>query len=343
MTATVSQALNRLVAKHDLSEEEMLDVMRVIMGGNATPALIAGFLMALRVKGESVTEITAAARVMREFATRVELDVPNLVDMCGTGGDGAHTFNISTTAMFVAAAAGARVAKHGGRSVSSSCGSADILESLGANINLAPEQVSETIKKVGIGFMFAPNHHSAMKHIAPVRKELGVRTVFNILGPLTNPAGAKHQLMGVFHPDLVSVQAEVLKRLGSAHVLVVHADSGLDEIALIGNTKVAELVRGEIQIYKLTAQQFGFASYTQDQIAAGLTAKTLDESKAKMMQALSNEPGPARDIVALNAAAALLAADVVPDLKQGVDLALKVIAEGKARAKLDAFVDASKA
>ncbi|MBU3725683.1 MAG: anthranilate phosphoribosyltransferase, partial [Burkholderiaceae bacterium] len=234
MAFTIAQALNRVVAHQDLTHEEMIDIMRAIMSGDASPVQTAGVLTALRVKVETTTEVAAAATVMREFATQVEVNVPHLVDMCGTGGDGAQTFNISTAAMFVAAAAGANVAKHGGRSVSSATGSADILEKLGASIHLAPEKVAESIRQCGVGFMFAPNYHPAMKHIAPVRKELGVRTIFNILGPLTNPANAAHQLMGVFHPELVAIQAEVLRKLGSNHVLVVHARSGLDEIALHG-------------------------------------------------------------------------------------------------------------
>jgi anthranilate phosphoribosyltransferase len=258
--------------------------------------------------------------------------------MCGTGGDGAHTFNISTAAMFVAAAAGANVAKHGGRSVSSSCGSADILESFGANINLPPDRVAQSIQRCGVGFMFAPNHHSAMKHIAPVRKELGVRTMFNILGPLTNPAGAKHQLMGVFNESLVPQQAQVLKALGSTHVLIVHATSGLDEIAIGGDTAVAELKNGDIHQYRITAQQFGIPQYSDQEIKAALKATSVDESKNRIHSALANEPGPARDIVALNAAGALLAADVVGDWQSGLDLAFKVIASGAAKQKLEAFI-----
>jgi len=338
MSFSVSQALNRCAAHEDLTREEMLDVMRDIMSGKVSPVLISALLVALRVKGESIAEIAAAAQVMREFATRVQVDLPHLVDICGTGGDGANTFNISTTAMFVAAAAGANVAKHGGRSVSSTCGSADMLESLGANIHLPPDKVVASLHQVGVGFMFAPNHHSAMKHIAPVRKELGVRTMFNILGPLTNPAGAPHQLMGVFHPDLVTVQAQVLRELGSRHVIVVSAKSGLDELALRGETSVAELKNSAIEHYTVTAQQFGFPAYTQAELDAGLRADGLDSSKARMDAALNNEPGPARDIVALNAAGALLAADVVGSWQQGVDLALKVMAQGLAKQKQADFI-----
>lgn len=341
MSFSVSQALNRCAAHEDLTREEMLDVMRDIMSGKISPVLISALLVALRVKGECIAEIAAAAQVMREFATRVQVDLPHLVDICGTGGDGANTFNISTTAMFVAAAAGANVAKHGGRSVSSTCGSADMLESLGANIHLPPDKVVASLHQVGVGFMFAPNHHSAMKHVVPVRKELGVRTMFNILGPLTNPAGAQHQLMGVFHPDLVTVQAQVLRELGSRHVIVVSAKSGLDELALRGETSVAELKNSAIDHYTVTAQQFGFPNYTQEELDAGLRADGMDSSKALMDAALNNEPGPARDIVALNAAGALLAADVVDSWQQGVDLALKVMAEGLAKQKQADFIAAT--
>lgn len=334
----ISQALNRLVAHDDLSHDEMAAIMRQIMAGDASPIQTAGFLMALRVKSETTTEIAAAASVMREFASHVDLDLPHLVDICGTGGDGAHTFNISTTAMFVVAAAGAVVAKHGGRSVSSSCGSADILERLGANIQLSPAQVATCIRETGVGFMFAPNHHAAMKHIAPVRKELGVRTIFNILGPLTNPAGAKHQLMGVFHQDLAVTQAEVLKQLGSTHVLIVHAKSGLDEIALSGETVVAELKNGQIQSYPINAQQFGFPVYTEAELRQGLGADSAEASERLMREALNNTPGPARDIVAINAAGALLASDRASTWEEAVHLALQTLASGAARKQLDVFV-----
>lgn len=338
MAFTVSQALNRFVAHEDLTHEEMLDVMRQVMSGQVSPVLIGAMLAALRVKVETITEVAAAAQVMREFATHVKVDLPHLVDMCGTGGDNAKTFNISTAAMFVAAAAGARVAKHGGRSVSSASGSADLLELLGVDINLTPDQVAESLRQAGIGFMFAPNHHTAMKHIAPIRKELGVRTIFNILGPLTNPANAPRQLMGVFHPDLVAIQAEVLRKLGSEHVLIVHARSGMDEVALSGETMVAELQFSHIQHYTVTAQQFGFPSYSAQELDDGLRANSLEESKARVLSALSNALGPARDIVALNAAGALLAADVVKSWQEGVDLALKAISDGSARKKMDQFI-----
>ena len=341
MAFTIAQALNRVVAHQDLTHEEMIDIMRAIMSGDASPVQTAGVLTALRVKVETTTEVAAAATVMREFATSVEVRVPHLVDMCGTGGDGAHTFNISTAAMFVAAAAGANVAKHGGRSVSSSTGSADILEKLGANIHLSPEKVAESIRRCGIGFMFAPNYHPAMKHIAPIRKELGVRTIFNILGPLTNPAQAEHQLMGVFHPELVSIQSEVLRKLGSTRVLVVHARSGLDEIALHGETMIGELQFGHVQHYTITAQQFGFPNYSVQECDAALRAESPQVSEAKLRAALANERGPARDIVAINAAGALLAANVSPDWQSAVDLAMRTIASGAAKTKLDEFVAVS--
>jgi len=344
---SIATALNQLVARQDLSREQMLSVMRQVMAGEVPPAPLAALLLALRVKRESVVEIAAAAEVMREFATPVPVnlnDIPNLVDLCGTGGDGAHTFNISTTAMFVAAAAGAKVAKHGGRAVSSSTGSADVLEGLGANIHLPPQKVADCIRSVGVGFMFAPNHHTAMKHVAPVRKELGVRTMFNILGPLTNPAGARHQLMGVFSTELVRTQAEVLRSLGSKHVIVVHAKNGLDEIAIDGETFMAELTAsGDINERMVFAQQFGIDAYSAEQLQKGLGARSLDEAKARMVSALSNEPGPARDIVLMNAAAALWAADVASSFADGLRQARAAIESGSARKTLDAFVEYTKA
>lgn len=338
----LSEALNRLVARQDLSRDEMLLLMRQVMAGDVPPTQLAAFLMALRVKRESVEEIAAAAQVMREFATPVPVQleqIPGLVDLCGTGGDGAHTFNISTTAMFVAAAAGARVAKHGGRAVSSSTGSADVLEALGANIHLAPNQVARCIDEVGVGFMFAPNHHAAMKHVAPVRKELGVRTIFNILGPLTNPAGARHQLMGVFSTELVRTQAEVLRSLGSQHVLVVHARNGLDEIAIEGETFLAELTSdGDIHERLVFAQQYGVPAYSAEDLQRGLSARNKDEALARLKSALSDEPGPARDIVVMNAGAALWAADVATSLADGIRQARAVLQSGAAAKKLDEFV-----
>jgi anthranilate phosphoribosyltransferase len=344
---TLPQALNQLVARQDLSREQMLSVMRRIMGGEVPATQVAGFLLALRVKKESVAEIAAAAEAMREFATPVQVDlrdVEGLVDLCGTGGDGQHSFNISTTAMFVASAAGAKVAKHGGRAVSSSTGSADVLEALGVNIHLPPERVSQCVREVGVGFMFAPNHHSAMKHVAPIRKELGVRTVFNILGPLTNPASARHQLMGVFNVELVRTQAEVLRSLGSKHVVVVHARNGLDEIAIDGETFMAELTpEGDIHEKLIFAQQYGVPAYSADELTKGLGARTLDDAKARLISALENEPGPARDIVVMNAGAALWAADVASSLADGIRQARAALESGAARAKLQAFIEFTQA
>ena len=328
-------ALNRVIEHREIFREEMLALMRSILKGEVSPTLIAAILIGLRVKKETIGEIAAAAEVMREFATSVPVaDSANLIDTCGTGGDLAHTFNISTASMFVAAAAGATIAKHGGRSVSSTSGSADVLESLGANINLTPGQVAHTIQKTGIGFMFAPNHHSAMKHAAPVRKELGVKTLFNILGPLTNPAGARQQVMGVFHPDLVGIQARVLERLGSRRVMVVHGLDGLDEISLSGPTMVGELRDGRIKEYTITPQDFGMKIAD----ASAVRATSVHESKAMLLRALENEPGPARDIVGLNAGASIYVAGLADSLEDGVGKALDVLASGKARSKVDEFV-----
>jgi anthranilate phosphoribosyltransferase len=297
--------------------------------------MIAALTMGLRVKKESIGEITAAAQVMREFATKVEVaDRAHLVDIVGTGGDASHTFNISTASMFVAAAAGARVAKHGGRSVSSSSGSADVLEALGANINLKPEQVAASIASTGIGFMFAPNHHAAMKHAAPVRKELGVRTIFNILGPLTNPAGAPNQLLGVFHPDLVGIQVRVLQRLGSSHVLVVYGKDGMDEASLGAATMVGELKDGEIREYEIHPEDFGLQMVSN----RGFKVADAAESKQRLIDAISGIPGPAQDIVVLNAGLALYAADVASSIAEGITLARDVVASGAALEKLHAFV-----
>ena len=332
---TDQQALQRVIEHREIFHDEMLGLMRRIMMGEVSPVVMAGLITGLRVKKETVGEITAAAQVMREFATPVEVtDKAHLVDLCGTGGDGAHTFNISTTAMFVAAAAGARVAKHGGRSVSSSTGSADVLEALGVGINLQPANVAQTLAETGIGFMFAPNHHGAMKHAAPVRKELGVRTLFNILGPLTNPAGAPNQLMGVFHTDLVGIMARVLQRLGSHHVLVVHGRDGLDEITLSGETLVAELKDGEVREYTITPGQFGIGEHD----GSMLKAATREMSLAVLRRVLDNEAGPARDIVLLNAGAALYAADVADSLADGVERAREALASGRAAETLDRFV-----
>jgi anthranilate phosphoribosyltransferase len=332
---TDQQALQRVIEHREIFHDEMLGLMRRIMTGEMSPVVMAAFITGLRVKKETVGEITAAAQVMREFATPVQVaNKLNLVDLCGTGGDGQHTFNISTAAMFVAAAGGARVAKHGGRSVSSSTGSADALEAFGASINLRPEQVAQCLQDTNVGFMFAPNHHGAMKHAAPVRKELGVRTLFNILGPLTNPAGAPNQLMGVFHPDLVGILARVLQRLGSDHVLIVHGRDGLDEITLSGETMVAELKNGEVREYSISPTQFGLAEHD----GSMLKAPSKDLSVAIIRRVFDNEPGPARDIVLLNAGAALYAANVADSLANGVDRARDALASGRAGEALFNFI-----
>ena len=332
---TPQEALARIIDHREIFHEEMLTLMRQIMGGEVSPTLIAAIVTGLRVKKETIGEISAAAQVMREFATKVSIaDAPNLIDTCGTGGDAAHTFNISTAAMFVASAAGAKVAKHGGRSVSSKCGSADVLEALGVNINFTPEQVAKSINDVGIGFMFAPNHHSAMKYAAPVRRELGVKTIFNILGPLTNPAGAKQQVMGVFHPDLVGIQARVLQRLGSRRVMIVHGREGLDEISLCGPTLIAELKQDEISEYEVSPVDVGLIRCD----AAALRVDGIEASKAMLLSALDNRDGPARDIVAFNAGASIYVAGLAGSLADGVKKALATIARGAARSKLDQLV-----
>ena len=335
---TDQQALQRVIEHREIFHDEMLGLMRRIMTGEMSPVVMAALITGLRVKKETVGEITAAAQVMREFATPVKMaDTAHLVDLCGTGGDGAHTFNISTAAMFVAAAAGARIAKHGGRSVSSSTGSADALEALGAAITLNAEQVAQCLADTGVGFMFAPNFHGAMKHAAPVRKELGVRTLFNILGPLTNPAGAPNQLMGVFHADLVGIMARVLQRLGSDHVLVVHGRDGLDEITLNGETLVAELKNGQISEYTVHPSQFGLAEHD----GTLLKASSREASIEIMRAVLDNQPGPARDIVLLNAGAAIYAANVADSLADGVERAREALTSGRAAARLAAFVQAT--
>ena len=332
---TPQEALARVIEHREIFREEMLALMRAIMSGEVSPVLIAAIISGLRVKKETIGEIAAAAEVMREFATKVPVpDEPNLIDTCGTGGDAAHSFNISTAAMFVAAAAGARIAKHGGRSVSSKSGSADVLEALGANINLKPEQVARSIAEAGVGFMFAPNHHSAMKHAAPVRRELGVKTIFNILGPLTNPAGARQQVMGVFHPDLVGIQARVLQRLGSRRVMIVHGVEGLDEISISGPTMIGELKDGEIREYTIAPKDFGLQVAGHDAIRVADVA----QSKAMILAALENREGAARDIVALNAGASIYIAGLAATLGDGVEQARTVLASGAARRKLDQFV-----
>jgi anthranilate phosphoribosyltransferase len=335
MSMTPQEALQRVIEHREIFHDEMLDLMRQIMSGQISPVMIAAITIALRVKKETIGEITAAAQVMRELATRVEVkDVHNLVDVVGTGGDGARTFNISTAAIFVAAAAGARVAKHGGRAVSSQSGSADALEALGVNIKLKPEQVAQCIDEVGVGFMFAPNHHTAMKHAAPVRRELGVRTIFNILGPLTNPAGAPTQLMGVFHPDLVGIQIRVLQRLGARHAMTVFGLEGLDEISISGKTMIGELKDGRIEEYTVHPERFGLPLHDP----RTLCVETVEQSSAMVLGALDNKPGAARDIVALNAGAAIYVAGKAASMEEGVELAFEAIASGAARAKLDKLV-----
>ena len=334
MTLSPQQALLRCIENREIFHDEMLALFRQIMGGEMSPVMIAALTMGLRVKKETIGEIAAAAQVMREFAAKVEVaNADNLVDIVCTGGDGAHTFNISTASMFVAAAAGARVAKHGGRSVSSASGSADALEALGVNINLKPAQVAQSIAETGIGFMFAPNHHAAMKHAAPVRKELGVRTIFNILGPLTNPAGAPNIMMGVFHPDLVGIQARVLQQLGAKHAVVVWARDNMDEVSLGAATMVGELVDGEIREYEIHPEDFGL----QMSSSRNLKVANAAESIAKIREALDNQPGPARDIVLLNTGTALYAAGVASSIVDGVDRAREAVASGAARAKLEQF------
>ena len=335
MTISQQEALLRCIDHREIFHDEMLSLFRKIMSGEMSPVMIAALTMGLRVKKETVGEIAAAAQVMREFSTKVPLaDTSNLLDIVGTGGDGANTFNISTASMFVAAAAGARVAKHGGRSVSSSSGSADVLESFGVNINLKPEQVAQSIAQTGIGFMFAPNHHAAMKHAAPVRKELGVRTIFNILGPLTNPAGAPKILMGVFHADLVGIQVRVLQRLGAQHAVVVWGRDNMDEVTLGAGTLVGELVDGEIREYEIHPEDFGLQMVaTRNLKVSGAT-----ESKEKILEALNNVTGPVRDIVALNAGTALYAAGVAASIADGLTKARAVIASGAALKKLEQFV-----
>lgn len=338
MPITDQEALLRCIEHREIFHDEMLSLFRRIMKGEMSPLMIAALTMGLRVKKETIGEIAAAAQVMREFATPVPCrDTSNLVDIVGTGGDGAQTFNISTASMFVAAAAGARVAKHGGRSVSSSSGSADVLESFGANINLTPAQVAQSIEQTGIGFMFAPNHHAAMKHAAPVRKELGVRTIFNILGPLTNPAGAPNILMGVFHADLVGIQVRVLQRLGAQHAIVVWGRDNMDEVSLGAGTMVGELVNGEIREYEIHPEDFGL----QMTASRNLKVSNAVESKEKVLEALQDQPGAARDIVAINAGTALYAAGVASSIADGLEKARAAIASGAAKAKLDQFVQAT--
>ena len=333
----MQSAIRAVIEKRDLSSEEMTTIMRMVMAGEATPAQIGGFLVGLRAKGETVDEIAAAASVMRELAVPVKVADPHLVDVVGTGGDSSGTFNISTTSTFVVAAAGGRVAKHGNRSVSSTCGSADVLEAAGVKIDLDAEQVARCIEAVGVGFMFAPKHHGAMKHAAGPRREMGIRTLFNLLGPLTNPAGAPNQLLGVFGREWVEPLAHVLNRLGSRHVLVVHADDGLDEITISGPTCVAELKDNEVSIYTVTPEQFGMSRSD----TAALKADSIDESLTIMRAVLDNTAGPPRDIVALNSGAAIYAAGLSEDLESAVGKAFDAIRSGAAKVRLETLVDIS--
>ncbi len=326
-------AIKAVTERRDLSGDEMRAVMRTIMTGEATPAQIGGFLIGLRMKGETVDEIAAAASVMRELATGVQIDGEHVVDIVGTGGDGSNTFNISTASTFVVAAAGGKVAKHGNRAVSSKSGAADLLEAAGVNLGISPEQVAECVAQVGVGFIFAPMHHSAMKHAIGPRKEMGVRTIFNVLGPLTNPAGVANQLLGVYSKALVEPIAEVLNKLGSNHVLVVHSEDGMDEISIGAPTFVAELKGGKVKSYTIQPEDFGMA---RSDIAA-LAVDGAEASLAVIKRVLAGEAGPARDIVALNAGAAIYAAGLADTLAAGVERAQAVIDSGEAAAKLDAL------
>ena len=338
MPITNTEALTRIIEHREIFHDEMLTLMRRIMSGEMSPVMVAAIAIGLRVKKETIGEIAAAAQVMREFAIPVVVpDKQHLVDIVGTGGDSSHTFNISTAATFVAAAAGARVAKHAGRAVSSTSGSADVMEALGAYIGLTPEQVAACLEETGVAYMFAPNHHTAMKHAAPVRRELGVRTIFNILGPLTNPAGAPNQVLGVFHPDLVGIQVRVLQRLGSEHVMVVYGMNGMDEISLSGETLVGELKGGEVKEYVVHPSDFGLPVYD----SRVLKVANKEESVQCIQRALANEDGPIRDIVLLNAGAALYCADVASSVTEGVKRAREAVASGKAMAKLSQFVSAT--
>jgi anthranilate phosphoribosyltransferase len=341
VTITPREALQRTIEHREIFHDEMIALMRQIMRGEVSPLMTAAIITGLRVKKETVGEITGAARVMRELAAKVpladELDDQHLIDIVGTGGDGASSFNISTASMFVAAAAGARVAKHGGRSVSSKSGSADVLEALGASIDLAPAQVARCMAETGIGFMFAPNHHPAMKVVAPVRKEMGVRTLFNILGPLTNPADAPNILMGVFHPDLVGIQVRVLQQLGARHAMVVWGRDGMDEISLGAATLVGELRHGEVREYEIEPEDFGLAMAS----SRNLRVEDADESKAMLLEAIEGRRGVPHDIVCLNAGAALYSADVVASIDDGIELARATIASGAARAKMVEFIAAT--
>ena len=335
---TPQEALLRTIEHREIFHDEMLHIVREIMSGAWSPVMIAAFITGLRVKKETIGEITAAAQVMREFSTKVHVaDTTHLVDIVGTGGDGSHTFNISTCSMFVAAAAGARVSKHGGRSVSSKSGSADVVESLGIHLNLSPQAIAQCIEQVGVGFMFAPNHHPAMKNVAPVRKEMGIKTIFNLLGPLTNPAGAPNILMGVFHPDLVGIQVRALQRLGAEHAVVVYGKDGMDEVSLGAETLVGELRNGEITEYEIHPEDFSMVMASN----RALRVETPEQSKAMLLGVLDNQGGAARDIVILNAGVALYAANVTDSMQAGVQLARQAIESGAAKAKLTQLVSLS--
>lgn len=335
---TITAAIRAMTERRDLSRAEMVAVMKTIMQGEATPAQLGAFLIGLRMKGETVDEITGAADVMRSLVTRVPVAAKHVVDTCGTGGDGSHLFNVSTAAAFVVAAAGGHVAKHGNRSVSSKSGSADVLEAAGVNLQLTPEQVARCVNEMGVGFMFAPKHHSAMRHTSDVRKEIGTRTIFNLLGPLTNPAGAPNQVMGVYAKEWVRPLAQVLQQLGSEHVLVVHAEDGLDEISLSAATHVAELHHGHITEYVITPEQFGFARTSME----SLYVENAQDSLEIIKKALGAEGGIASDLVALNAGAAIYAANLCNSLKSGIDMAQDAIASGLARVKLTDMINFTK-
>jgi anthranilate phosphoribosyltransferase len=332
---TPQEALLRTIEHREIFHDEMLHIVRQIMNGEWSPVMLAAFITGLRVKKETIGEITAAAQVMREFSTKVEVaDKTHLVDIVGTGGDGSHTFNISTCAMFVAAAAGAKVSKHGGRSVSSKSGSADVMESLGVNINLSPAAIAQCIEQVGVGFMFAPNHHPAMKNVAPVRRELGVKTIFNLLGPLTNPAGAPNILMGVFHPDLVGIQVRALQRLGTEHAVVVYGRDGMDEVSLGAATQVGELYNGQITEYEIHPEDFGLVMASN----RSFRVETPEQSRAMLLGVLDNADGPAKEIVVFNAGVALYAANVTDSIPAGIHKARVAIETGAARGKLAQLV-----
>ena len=335
---TPQEALLRTIEHREIFHDEMLHIVRQIMVGEWSPVMIAAFIAGLRVKKETIGEITAAAQVMREFSTKVHVaDTTHLVDIVGTGGDGSNTFNISTCAMFVAAAAGAKVSKHGGRSVSSKSGSADVMEALGIHINLSPTAIAQCIEQVGVGFMFAPNHHPAMKNVAPVRKEMGIKTIFNLLGPLTNPASAPNMLMGVFHPDLVGIQVRALQRLGAEHAVVVYGKDGMDEVSLGAGTLVGELKNGEITEYEIHPEDFGLVMASN----RALRVETPEQSRAMLIGVLDNVAGAPKDIVTLNAGVALYAANVVDTMKAGVERARAAIESGAAKAKLTQLVSLS--